>query len=146
MDSSVATTSTAAPRRLQVDFDGRLSSPFPRVIPRDQLRRLKSAAWGPASGNLRDESNSIAFDLAILLLVRFLGQDFSIEEAADFTLYETVYRDDAHLKAPTLADLERRGALEVVQTNRKINRPGSYPPATVLRFVPPVTEPERRLR
>lgn len=66
---------------------------------------------------------------------RFSGEAFGIEEAADFVLFETVFRDDGHLKGPVLGELERAQRLEVVSSPRERPVPGAYPDGTVLRFV-----------
>jgi three-Cys-motif partner protein len=62
-------------------------------------------------------------------------RDFSIDEAADFTLYETIFRDDAHLKGPVLGELEKRGQLKRVKSSGQRSTPGKYPTGTILRFV-----------
>lgn len=74
-------------------------------------------------------------DLQRQLLDHFGAKPFRIEDAADFTLYKTVFRDNAHLKRQALRQLEKDGTLEVIKSPRTRNRPGDYPPGTILRFV-----------
>lgn len=56
---------------------------------------------------------------------------FTIEQAEEFTLLETPFRDNAHLK-PTLRAAEADETLEVRRPPRK--RAGSFTPGTRMRF------------
>jgi three-Cys-motif partner protein len=66
---------------------------------------------------------------------RFGSEPFRIEQAADFTLFETVFRDDAHLKRPVLGKLEKAGRLRVISSPREQSRPGGYPDGSLLQFI-----------
>lgn len=110
------------------------------------LRRMKDAMWkiDPVAGtSFRDSSNvdhPVLFnptpDLARLerdLRSRFAKEPFSIATAAQFTLTETAFRDNGHLK-PALKAAEAAGRLEVVQA-KPARRRGEFPDGTVLRFL-----------
>jgi three-Cys-motif partner protein len=130
---------------------------------RKGIQRMKEAMWkvDPVSGQffrggLRPRQPENLFDLSgargdVLathidtgepdyaelerrLRKRFGPLPFRIEEAADFVLYETVFRDDKHLKGPVLGELERRKKLAVVSSPRERSVPGAYPNGTVLQF------------
>jgi three-Cys-motif partner protein len=109
------------------------------------LRRMKDAMWkvDPAGGtSFRDSStvdHPVLFeakpDLARLeaeLGDHFAKDPFGIESAAHFTLTETAFRDNGHLK-PALRAAEAAGRVEVVEAKAK-RRNGQYPEGTVLRF------------
>jgi hypothetical protein len=109
------------------------------------LRRMKDAMWkiDPVAGTrFRDSSNvdhPVLFDprpdfarLETELRSRFAKEPFSIQAAAQFTLTETAFRDNGHLK-PGLKAAEGAGRLEVVQA-KPARRRGEFPDGTVLRF------------
>jgi three-Cys-motif partner protein len=131
---------------------------------RKGVQRMKEAMWkvDPSSGQffrggLRPKQAESLFDQAggesDELAIHFGGREpdysvlerrlrehfgsipFRIEEAADFTLFETVFRDDKHLKRPVLGRLEREGGLRVVESPRAKSMPGGYPDGTILQFV-----------
>ena len=79
-----------------------------------------------------------------LLRDRFRGDAFTIEEASRFVLRETRYRDDAHLKRPTLRPAEERGELEAWKADGSRRAAGTYPDGTVLRFNEGTTTPGQR--
>ncbi len=68
--------------------------------------------------------------LAKMLGERYGSDWFTIEEAEWFTLIDTPFRDNGHLKRPTLAPAEKAGRLEVIRTGR----PGSFTPGTRMGF------------
>lgn len=111
------------------------------------LARMKESMWaldrvgGQSFRDSTQRDQSVLFedqpDLAPLrtLLEQCFGESvFSIEEAEDFTLCETPFRHDAHLKRKTLAPAEGDDRLEVVESSRK--QKNSYPAGTRMRFVP----------
>lgn len=111
------------------------------------LARMKEAMWAldrVGGQSFRDSTRtgqSVLFEaepdlrpLRILLEEHFDGQVFSIEDAECFTLCETPFRHDAHLKRKTLAPAEREERLEVVESSRM--QKSSYPAGTKMRFVP----------
>jgi hypothetical protein len=64
---------------------------------------------------------------------RFGDGWFTIEQAERFTLLETPFRDNGHLKRPTLTPAEKRGDLEVER--QKGQKAGSFTPGTRMRFL-----------
>lgn len=113
------------------------------------LARMKSAMWkiDPVAGRtFRDSTREGQMPLFTeepnlrmleeLLRRRFGTGVFSIEEAIDFTLVETPYLHDSHLKKATLAVAEREGRLEVVASRSQGRRRGTFAPRTRMRFVP----------
>jgi len=109
------------------------------------LRKMKDAMWqvDPSGGQgFRDStvadhpvlfSQSPDFDeLERMLRENFDEAWFSIEEAEVFTLLETPFRDNGHLKTPTLKPAEKRGALEV--RRRTGQRAGTFSAGTSMRF------------
>jgi three-Cys-motif partner protein len=111
------------------------------------LTRMKEAMWKldrVAGQRFRDSTNvdhPVLFepepDLAPLLEMlreNFGDQPFSIEEAEDFTLFETPFLHNRHLKQKTLAPAERAGLLKPVDAPESRRR-NSYPPGTRIRFV-----------
>jgi three-Cys-motif partner protein len=114
---------------------------------RKGLAKMKEAMWklDPISGQrFQDSSNvddPVLFEpepkvapLLRALRDRFGDKAFTIEEAEDFTLFDTPFRHDAHLKTLTLAPAERDGKLEPVDP-KPGRRARSYPKGTRLRFV-----------
>lgn len=108
------------------------------------LRRMKDAMWkvDPASGEgFRDSTladHPVLFErepdltrLHEMLGEKFGRSGFTIEQAEEFTLLETPFRDNAHLK-PTLRAAEADETLEVRRPPRK--RAGSFTPGTRMRF------------
>lgn len=109
------------------------------------LRRMKDAMWklDPAGGaTFRDSStvdHPVLFatkpDLTHLeqVLRRHFARDpFSIESAGQFTLTETAFRDNGHLK-PSLKVAEVDKRIEVIAAKPE-RRAGTFPQGTVLRF------------
>jgi three-Cys-motif partner protein len=109
------------------------------------LRKMKDAMWrvDPAGGEgfrdttladhpvlFRDEVD--VAQLEQMIRERFGTAWFTIEEAERFTLLETPFRDNAHLKGPTLKPAEQRGALEVRRQPGK--RSGTFTSGTRMRF------------
>jgi three-Cys-motif partner protein len=110
------------------------------------LRKMKDAMWkvDPLGGQrFRDTTladHPVLFDetppyaeLEAMLRERFGGAWFTIEQAEEFTLLATPFRDNAHLKRPTLKAAEQRGVLEV--RRREGQRAGSFSARTSMRFV-----------
>ncbi len=121
------------------------------------LRQMKAAMWkvDPEHGSrFKDSTNRlqpVLFEfgpdlcpLLDLLRDRFGTETFTIEEASRFVLIETPFRDDAHLKEPTLRPAELAGQLEAWKANGSKRRPGTYPDGTVLRFKDGTTKPDQR--
>lgn len=109
------------------------------------LRRMKDAMWkvDPASGQaFRDSTladHPVLFErepdltrLRDMLRERFGRTWFTIEQAEEFTLLETAFRDNGHLK-PTLRAAEADGALEVQRPAGK--RARSFTARTRMRFL-----------
>lgn len=109
------------------------------------LQRMKDAMWrvDPRGGTqFRDSTtvdHPVLFEqkpdlsrLLELLRERFGKQWFTIEEAETFTLRSAPFRDNGHLKTPTLRPAEKRGELEV---ERPAGKPsGSFTAGTRMRF------------
>jgi len=108
------------------------------------LRRMKDAMWkvDPEAGQaFRDSTladHPVLFeqeaDLARLqdmLREEFVSRWFTIEQAEQFTLLETAFRDNGHLK-PGLKAAEAVGALEVRRLAGK--RAGSFTAGARMRF------------
>lgn len=111
------------------------------------LARMKTAMWklDPIAGQRFKDSTapqeSVLFeqepDLTPLLRVleaEFGDGVFAIEEAEDFTLFETPFLHDSHLKRKTLAPAERDGRLVPVDPPAD-RRKSTYKEGTRLRFV-----------
>jgi len=109
------------------------------------LRRMKDAMWkvDPEAGQaLRDSTlgdHPVLFEqepdlgrLRDMLREKCGTRRFTIEEAEEFTLCETAFRDNGHLK-PMLKAAEAAGALEVQRPAGK--RAGSFTAGTRMRFV-----------
>ena len=109
------------------------------------LRKMKDAMWrvDPSAGaSFRDSTlaeHPVLFEerpdfaeLERMLREHFGRGWYTIEEAERFTLLETPFRDNAHLKTHTLKPAEHRGDLEVVRANGK--RTGTFTPGTRMRF------------
>lgn len=110
------------------------------------LRKMKDAMWhvDPVRGeSYRDSTladHPVLFEekpdfarLLEMLRERFGGRWFTIEEAERFTLLETAFRDNGHLKTPTLKPAEKDGRIEVERLSGQ--RKGSFGPGTRMRFV-----------
>lgn len=110
------------------------------------LRKMKDAMWrvDPTGGERFRDTTRVdhpvlfeerpAFDqLEQMLRERFRAAWFTIEQAERFTLIETPFRDNGHLKRPTLAPAEKRGALDVRRAAGQ--KAGSFTPGTLMRFV-----------
>lgn len=125
------------------DLPVALSTPLldiPRCEVLDQgLRKMKDAMWkvDPVAGaSFRDSTladhpvlfqESTAFDELERMLREHFGDGwFAIKDAERFALLETPFRDNAHLKRPTLKPAEDRGALEVER--RSGQRTGTFSP------------------
>src|SRR5581483_4086138 len=109
------------------------------------LRKMKDAMWQVDSSGGQGFRDSTVADHPVLFsqspdfdeLERMLRENFdeawfSIEEAEVFTLLETPFRDNGHLKTPTLKPAEKRGALEV--RRRTGQRAGTFSAGTSMRF------------
>lgn len=118
------------------------------------LARMKSAMWklDPVGGvRFRDSTQpaqGVMFEdepdfrpLLAALKERFGDDIFTVEEAEDFTLFETPYLHDSQLKSKVLAPAERAGELEPVEppAGRKKNtyKKGA---SIRLRFVEPPSD------
>ena len=110
------------------------------------LERMKDAMWrvDPAAGSRFRDSTSVDHpvlfqplpdfaELERLLRERFGANRFSITQAEDFTLRETAFRHNGHLKKPVLRAAEKRGDLEVERPEGK--KAGSFVAGTRMRFV-----------
>lgn len=110
------------------------------------LSRMKAAMWDvdPIEGrrflDTADENQALLFGdepnfqaLRDQLRVHFGMSPFTIEQAETFTLRETDFRDDAHLKRKTLRPAEELGLLIAELPGAKRRR-GSYPSGTILQF------------
>lgn len=110
------------------------------------LARMKTAMWklDPIAGlRFKDSTapqDSVLFEtepdlvpLRHALEERFGEHIFTIEEAEDFTLFETPFLHDSHLKRKTLAPAEREGGLVPVEPPAD-RRKSSYKDGTRLRF------------
>lgn len=111
------------------------------------LRKMKDAMWrvDPSGGRrFRDTTlveHPVLFDaappfaeLAALLKRRFGNSWFTIEQAEEYTLLETPFRDNGHLKLPTLKPAERTGELDVRRAAGQ--RGGTFTRGTSMRFIP----------
>lgn len=109
------------------------------------LRRMKDAMWqvDPETGQaFRDSTladHPVLFEqeadlgrLQDMLHERFGARWFTIEQAEQFTLLETAFRDNGHLK-PRHKTAEAAGAIEVRRPAGK--RAGSFTPGTRMRFI-----------
>lgn len=109
------------------------------------LRKMKDAMWkvDPAGGiSFRDSTvaeHPVLFEakpnfkeLEQMLRDYFGREWFTIEQAERFTLIETPFRDNAHVKTPTLKPAEKRGDLDVKRAAGQ--RAGSFTPGTRMRF------------
>ena len=110
------------------------------------LRKMKDAMWrvDPSGGQgFRDATlvdHPVLFEetpayeqLEQMLRERFGDEWFTIEQAEEFTLLETPFRDNGHLKTPTLKPAESSGVIEVERQPGK--RTGTFTPGTRMRFV-----------
>ncbi|HZR92278.1 MAG TPA: three-Cys-motif partner protein TcmP [Gaiellaceae bacterium] len=108
------------------------------------LRRMKDAMWkvDPTSGErFRDSTladHPVLFErepdltrLQEMLREKFGGSWFTIQQAEEFTLLETGFRDNGHLK-PTLRAAEANDALEVQRPTGK--RARTFTTGTRMRF------------
>lgn len=109
------------------------------------LQRMKDAMWrvDPRGGTeFRDSTtvdHPVLFEekpdlspLFTMLRANFGTRWFTIEEAERFTRRWTPFRDNAHLKTPTLKPAEKRGDLEVERPKGK--PAGSFAVGTRMRF------------
>jgi three-Cys-motif partner protein len=119
---------------------------------RTGLARMKTAMWklDPVGGVRFVDSTQpgqvVMFeaepDLAPLLTAlkaRFDDRPFTIQEAEDFTLFDTPFLHDSHLKTKTLAPVERAGELVAVDPPPG-RRKSTYEDGIKLRFVEPVSD------
>jgi hypothetical protein len=113
--------------------------------PEQGLRKMKDAMWrvDPVGGeSFRDTTladHPVLFEtkpdfgrLLEMLRSHFGNRWFTIEEAERFTLLETAFRDNGHLKTPTLKPAEACGDLEVERIEGQ--RAGSFSSRTRMRF------------
>jgi three-Cys-motif partner protein len=109
------------------------------------LQRMKDAMWriDPVAGTSFKDSTTVDHPVLFehkpdlsrleqLLRDQFGGGEFSIEQAQDFTLTETAFRDNGHLK-PALKAAESSGRLEVAKA-KPSRRAGQFPAGTTVRF------------
>jgi hypothetical protein len=109
------------------------------------LRKMKDAMWkvDPRGGEgFRDTTiaeHPVLFEerpnygqLEAMLRERFRADWFTIEQATRFTLIDTPFRDNGHLKGPVLVAAERRGVLDV--RRHAGQRAGSFTSGTRMRF------------
>ena len=109
------------------------------------LRKMKDAMWKVdpvAAASFRDSTlaaHPVLFEeappfgeLEEMLREHFGSAWFTIEDAERFTLLQTPFRDNAHLKRPTLKPAEARGVLEVERSASQ--RAGTFTPLTRMRF------------
>ena len=136
-----------ARRRRQAQY-GMVNPPGPShsVVPTQKALHMGfHARSGPTNrrGPLRtawqrswlSASLSPDYEALLRLLTDHFGErEFSIEEAEDFTLFETPFLHDAHLKQKTLAPAERSGQLKPVKAKAD-RRKSSFPPETTMHFV-----------
>jgi three-Cys-motif partner protein len=111
------------------------------------LEKMKDAMWklDPEGGASFKDSTTVDHpvlfegepplaQLEELLRAKFGAESFSIEQAEEFTLYDTAFRHKGHLK-PTLLAAERADRLEPVDPS-PTRRGKSYVAGTVVRFKP----------
>lgn len=121
------------------------------------LRAMKDAMWkvDPEHGaQFRDSTcrgQAVLFkfgpdfaELLGMLRDRFETEPFSIEDAARFVLLDTPFRDNGHLKEPTLRPAEGDGLLDAWNMDGSKRRKGYYPPGTMLRFKDTEIVPDER--
>ena len=109
------------------------------------LERMVEVMWAtdPIEGrrfrDTTDQDHPVLFDpgvdIAPLLAAmksHFGSREFSIEEAQEFTLTETLFAP-SHIKRKTLAPLEKSDGLQVTESKRK--KRFAYPEGTRMRFV-----------
>lgn len=114
------------------------------------LRKMKDAMWQVDARGGRSFRDSTIRGQAVLfkdepdytILLRMLRDhfgdgEFSIEEAERFTLVQTPFRDDGHLKTPTLKPAEKGGLLTARNRDGSKRRGMFYPAGTMLRFTSP---------
>jgi len=108
------------------------------------LKRMKEAMWsldpltGQRFGDSTESGQLVLFQLKVntapllaALKAHFGPREFSIEDAEEFTLVETIYAA-THLRKHTLAPAESGGELKATTARR---RACTYPDGTRLRFV-----------
>jgi three-Cys-motif partner protein len=116
------------------------------------LSKMKEAMWkaDPLAGqkflDRTDVSQQVLFGeepdlyrLRRLLVERFAGEKWTpIEQVSQFVLFDTPYSERIHLKRRTLQPMESRKppAIEVRGPSGKLRRRGTYPPGTLIRFIP----------
>jgi three-Cys-motif partner protein len=117
------------------------------------LREMKRAQWkvDPVGGRAYQQSAARAIGqgelfaaeelgelpreetLPVLLRERFGTEAFTIEDAEFFTLTQTRFLDDKHLRQWALLPLQSAGQLKVEQSTRRRER--DFPAKTVMRFI-----------
>jgi len=110
------------------------------------VSRMKDAMWKvdrgsgisfsdrhDGQGSLFEGENVHVGPLRLALLTKFAGLQVEIADVAKFTLLETLYHPDKHLKTMTLKPMEADGLLAVVnpKTGRRL---GTFPDGTIIRF------------
>jgi hypothetical protein len=116
------------------------------------LREMKRAQWkvDPVGGRAYEQSAAAAIgqgelftldqvtqlpageSLPVLLREHFGTRRFTVEEAEYYTLTETRYLDEGHLRKIALLPIQEAGQLEVVDSPRR--RRNDFPSGTVMRF------------
>ena len=116
------------------------------------LREMKRAQWkvDPVGGRAYEQSAAAAIgqselftreqdvqlpdeeSLPALLHQHFGAEPFTIEQAELYTLTETRYLDEGHLRKLALNPMQDADQLEVIETTRR--RRIDFPPGTVMRF------------
>jgi three-Cys-motif partner protein len=109
------------------------------------LRKMKAAMWqtDPVHGQRFADSTVVDHPVLFqtepdfarlewMLRQQYGTAEFTIDDALDFTLTATPFRDDGHLKRPVLGRAEKRGALAVL---RPAGSNRGYKPGTRMRFV-----------
>ena len=118
----------------------------------DGLREMKRAQWkaDPVGGRAYEQSAAAAIgqgelfareeltqlpveeSLPVLLREHFGTDPFTVEQASFYTLTETRYLDEGHLRALALRPMQDAEQLEVIESSRR--RRSDFPEGTLMRF------------
>lgn len=115
------------------------------------LSLMKAAMWkaDPGGGEIfsdrTNENQVVLFEpspdfgrLGSMLAQRFRGQGpIDISEIEKYVLIETPFSETMHLRKRTLGQMEKSGPklIDVYRPKGHVNRAGSYPPGTKIKFV-----------